>query len=144
VAITEPYIPAPVPNQVAPEVRQYLDQEFERVALLLNQSLRAPAFVYELLVEVADTATGEFNGNQSPEGIWFVVCDFSTDADAILTVNGTSAAAIHTGVSATVNSGGTSANTPNRANYYTDANGHLLVHNRLGGAAQFRAYKMGL
>ena len=138
------YIPTNPPAQMHPEARAYLDRELHRISEMINQLLFAPQFTAEDLIEVADTSTGEFDGNDSATGIWFVISDFSTDADAVLTVNGTSAAAIHTGVSATVNSGGSSANTPNRANYYTDANGHLLVHNRLGSASQFRAYKMGV
>lgn len=35
-AIIEPYIPAPAPLQVSPEVRQYLDQEMRRIADVLQ------------------------------------------------------------------------------------------------------------
>jgi hypothetical protein len=32
----EPYVPPPVPQGVSPEVRRYLEEQLERIALIIN------------------------------------------------------------------------------------------------------------
>lgn len=38
-AISEDYLPTPPPLRINPELRQYLDQELERIASILNTSI---------------------------------------------------------------------------------------------------------
>lgn len=36
----QPYVPPPVPNNVAPEVRRYLEEQLAEIALLINHLLQ--------------------------------------------------------------------------------------------------------
>jgi len=36
----EPYTPPPVPENVSPEIRRYLEEQFEAIALIINHLLQ--------------------------------------------------------------------------------------------------------
>jgi hypothetical protein len=36
----EPYVPPPVPQNIAPEVRRFLEDELARIALIINHLLQ--------------------------------------------------------------------------------------------------------
>jgi len=36
----DPYVPPPVPKDVSPEVRRFLDEELARIALIINHLLQ--------------------------------------------------------------------------------------------------------
>ena len=54
-ATIEPYVPAPPPRQVSPEVQQYLDQELRKIADALN---RETVYLSVLAVEPAKPSDG--------------------------------------------------------------------------------------
>lgn len=36
----EPYVPPPVPQSISPEVRRFLEEEFAKIALIINELLQ--------------------------------------------------------------------------------------------------------
>lgn len=36
----EPYVPPPVPNNVSPEIKRYLEEQLEAIALIINHLIQ--------------------------------------------------------------------------------------------------------
>ncbi len=140
------YDPTQPPQDVGPATRGYLDEELSLIALGINASLDVFDEQISVLVTLGNDGTGDLiSADARPDAFWLIHTDDpGTDGVLVCTVAGTTIRTIHAGADVAVGAAGVNPDTPNKVNYWSDANGYITVKNRRAGAISFRGYKFGI